>query len=263
MFNWSLFFILIIICIPGVAIAAHGGMATIERLVTSSGEDQKLPPKNVLMILSALQSLVFVGIAVAVGTALVGRVGLSAPVFQAAAARESIWTEVSVQWLPALAVGLLGALVFIGAYYGFFRPRLDRETVSATEGLRAGLGIWGRVFFGGIVEEVLIRWGLMTLFLWLLSLLLNSITPVIYWIAIILSGLLFALGHIPGSLAAGAKKTPMFYAATLILNVWVSLVCGWLFWQYGLFAAMLAHALLHLIWSPIEQRTRAVSETDG
>lgn len=260
MFDWNLFFILVVVSIPGAVFAARAGMVMIENPIASGGTDQKLPPKNVLQVLATVQSLVLTAIAAAIGTALADRVGLAAPVFQAASAGNPVWPEIHAQLAPALLMGSVGALVFLVAYYGYFRPRLDKETVHATEDLRGALGLWGRIFYGGIVEEILARWGLMTLFLWILSLIVESLTPLVYWISILLSGLLFALGHIPGSLAAGAKKTPMFYAATLFLNGWASLIFGWLFWQHGLMAAMLAHALLHLLWHLLEKRTWAALE---
>jgi hypothetical protein len=37
-----------------------------------------------------------------------------------------------------------------------------------------------------------------------------------------------------------------------VLNLWASLVCGWLFWQYGLWAAMVAHMAFHLVWMPFD-----------
>ena len=256
MFDWNLFLILVLVSIPGAIFAARTGLSTIEGLIAKGGIDQKLPPKNMLLVLAGVQSLVLAAVAAAIGTALAGRVGLAAPVFQAASQGNPLGPEISAQAGPALWAGLIGALVFLSAYYAFFRPRLDKETVRVTEKLRGSLGLWGRIFYGAIVEEILVRWGLMTLFLWSLSLIADPLTPLVYWIAILLTGLLFALGHIPGSLASGAKKTKMFYAATLFLNAWASLVFGWLFWQYGLFAAMLAHALLHLLWHPIEKRVR-------
>jgi hypothetical protein len=38
----------------------------------------------------------------------------------------------------------------------------------------------------------------------------------------------------------------------IILNLWATLICGWLFWQYGLLAAMIAHMLYHLVWLPFD-----------
>lgn len=39
---------------------------------------------------------------------------------------------------------------------------------------------------------------------------------------------------------------------TVIDNGWVGIAFGWLFWQYGLLAAILSHALIHVLWFPIE-----------
>jgi hypothetical protein len=38
----------------------------------------------------------------------------------------------------------------------------------------------------------------------------------------------------------------------IVLNLWATLICGWLFWQYGLLAAIIAHMLYHLIWLPFD-----------
>ena len=38
----------------------------------------------------------------------------------------------------------------------------------------------------------------------------------------------------------------------IVLNLWATLICGWLFWQYGLLAVMIAHMLYHLVWLPFD-----------
>lgn len=144
-------------------------------------------------------------------------------------------------------------MAFLFLYYGVFRPRLDRGTLRALEGLRNGIGIWGRVLYGGIAEEVLSRWGLMSALAWLFSLPLGEGSYTAMWLAIVVSGILFGLGHAPSYLAAGCRRTPAFVSTMLVLNLWASLIFGWLFWQYGLLAAMVAHALFHLVWWPVDR----------
>ena len=140
----------------------------------------------------------------------------------------------------------------VALYYGVFRPRLDAETREHWDRLRNRLGIWGRLTYGGIAEEVIARWGLMSAFVWLGMLVAGAPTPAVVWIAILLSGVLFGLGHAPSYLAAGCHKSPAFFGAMIALNLWASLIFGWLFWQYGLLAAMLAHTLFHLVWWPFD-----------
>lgn len=259
MFEWRLFVCLVLVCIPGIVITVGGALRTMERQIKENlPEGKDLPARAVLMLVSSIQSLVLVSIAAAVGTLLAPRVGLGAPVFEALVAGEPLWPALQPQMARSLLVGVTGALLFVAAYYWFFRPRLDSETVEAMERLRNGIGIWGRVLYGGIAEEVLTRWGLMTLLVWLGSLLVpgsspeGTAAPAVVWIAIVVSGILFGLGHLPSYLAAGCLKSPMLVASMLCLNLWGSLIFGWLFWQYGLVAAMVAHMLFHLVWWPFD-----------
>ena len=62
----------------------------------------------------------------------------------------------------------------------------------------------------------------------------------------------FRLGH--ASLWLVRQVTPLFLALMIVLNLWATLICGWLFWQYGLLAAMIAHMLYHLVWLPFDLR---------
>jgi hypothetical protein len=68
------------------------------------------------------------------------------------------------------------------------------------------------------------------------------------------SGLLFGIGHLPGYITAGCVPTPTFLALMLFLNLWATVVCGWLLWEHGLLAAMIAHMLYHLVWYPFDVR---------
>jgi len=205
-----------------------------------------------LTIASVVQSLVVLAVPAAVGTAVAYRVGLRAPVFQALLAGAPLWPVVRSRILPTLVIGIAGALIFVAMYYGLFRPWLDEETRTHWDELRNGLGIWARLLYGGIAEEVLTRWGLMSLLVWLGTLVVGRPTPIVVWIAILISGVLFGLGHAPSYLAAGCHKTLAFFSAMIVLNLWASLIFGWLFWQHGLIAAIAAHMLFHLVWWPFD-----------
>jgi hypothetical protein len=253
-FNWALFFCLTTVCLPGIVVAIPKVLKSLEKTILSSlPEGKKLPPKSVLVLITIAQSLVLVAIAAAIGVALADRVGLHAPFFEALVAGGSLNEALRPQLAPALIGGVGGALLLMTAYYLIFRPRIDQQTVKAMEDLRNGLGVWARLLYGGIYEEVLIRWGLMTLFVWLGTLMTGSPAPAVIWIAIVISGVLFGLGHLPVHLAAGCKKTPMFLTAIITLNLWVAIIFGWLFWQYGLLCAILAHMVFHLVWLPFDQ----------
>lgn len=258
MFNWRLFMILIVICLPGIVLVVPRSLAAVQGLLEKNLKPgQSVPPFPMLVFLAGLQATVLVSLAAALGVATMSRTELSAPFLEGLAAGRVSLALLAEQLWPALWGGVVAALPFLFAYYGYFRPNLDETTVTVTEALRAKLGFWGRLFYGGIYEEVLVRWGLMGLFAWLGSLLVGEAHFAVIWSAILLSGLLFAYGHLPGSYAAGAQKSTLLLAATLALNGWAALVFGYLFWQVGLTAAILAHMLLHLAWYPLERRYQA------
>ena len=256
MFNWPLFTILVLVCIPGLVVTITSNMNLIEAAARSQAKGgRKPPPRQVLAFASFAQSLVLVMIAAAAGVALAPSVGLSAPFFEALVTPGvSAWAALQPQLLPALVVGVAGGLVFVAAYYLLFRPRFDEPTLVAIEGLRMNMGMQTRILYGGIVEEVLTRWGLMTLFVWLGSLVFGQSSDLVMWLAIVISGILFGLGHVPGMVAAGARKSPVFYTAEISLNLWAAILFGWLFWHYGLAAAMIAHTLFHVVWFPFDRR---------
>ncbi len=110
------------------------------------------------------------------------------------------------------------------SYYGLFRPKLDPTTLRAVEGLRNGIGIWGRILYGGIAGKG---------------------SYVAMWLAILVSGILFGLGHEPSYLAAGCRRTPAFFSTMLVLNLWGSLIFGWRYWQHGSWRP----------WSPMHSST--------
>ncbi|MDR3476599.1 MAG: CPBP family intramembrane metalloprotease [Gammaproteobacteria bacterium] len=212
---------------------------------------KKLPSRKLFIIISTVQTLILISLAAAFGVAASNQTNLHAPFLEALVSGKIAWDALQPQILPSLVVGIAGAVIFLMVYYGVCRPRLDKKTIQCMESLRMSSGIWGRVLYGGIVEEVLSRWGLMMFFVWV-GTFFGGPSPFILWAAIIISGLLFGLGHLPAYLSFGCKKTPAFMISMLGLNLWASIIFGWLFWHYGLCAAMIAHALFHLVWYPFD-----------
>jgi len=263
-FDWALWFVLIIVCVPGILISIPRLTSTVEKIAANQGEtDRPLPPRPVLFLLQVVQLLIFIGILDALGVALAPRVGLSAPFFSALVSESAAWPALQEQLLPAFTAGLIGAAIFVAAYYLIFRPRLDPESLTASEELRQALGPAARLLYGGIVEEVIARWGLMTLFVWLLYLVVGEATAAVMWGGIIISGVLFGLGHLPSYKAAGARLTRSYVTFAILLNLWASIIFGLLYWQVGLAAAMIAHMLFHLVWLPFDRPAKNLEEADS
>jgi membrane protease YdiL (CAAX protease family) len=114
------------------------------------------------------------------------------------------------------------------------------------------------VFYGGITEEIMMRWGLMTSLVFLSSWLRGWIgtrqntvfgpQPArVFWSSICLAAFVFALVHLPTA-AAVASLTEIVVARVLLLNAIAGVIFGWLFWRYTLESAMVAHAALHVVF---------------
>jgi len=253
MFNWNLITILVLISLPGIIVTTPDLVRSITRALKPKLPTGKtLPPAPVLGILLGLEVLILVSASAILGSLAAIKVTLRAPFFEALASGGDAWSSASPQFLPMLIGGILGGLVLVAVYYRIFRPRLDSQTVLSMEGLRLEMGLSGRLLYGGILEEVLTRWGMMSAFAWLGIKLTGSASPGVFWAAIVISGVIFGLLHIPNYVIAGSHLTANFVVLMLFLNLWASLVFGWLFWQYGLLAAIGAHMIFHLIWFPFD-----------
>jgi len=112
------------------------------------------------------------------------------------------------------------------------------------------------VLYGGIVEEILLRLLIMSLFvlmLWKLFVKSNDNMNIPNWIyisAIILAAILFAAGHIPFTAQSIGLSTPILIRG-LILNGVGGLGFGYLYWRKGLAYSMLAHGTTHVFMQAI------------
>jgi hypothetical protein len=144
--------------------------------------------------------------------------------------------------LAGIGAGLTGGslLVLLSALY---KPYLPEAFASLSDSMAPG--VWVRMLYGGITEEILMRYGLMSLLVWVgIKAGLPVRTPV-YLLAIVLSSLLFALGHFPIVYMAVPEPPMPLLTYILIGNTLGGLIFGWLFWKMGLESAILAHMAAH------------------
>ena len=248
-FDVPLFMLISAFAVMAIVIAVPGQV----KGLLSRRSDITAPALVVMVGMAVQQSFFAVGLAAA-GTALAPRTGLSAPWFVAVSHGEGLGLSEAAAQLPAaLIVGTGSVVVFLLLYYRVFRPRMASEDVARTEELRNSMGVLGRLLMGGVVEEVMFRWGIMSGMAWLAVSVVGMPVASGMWAAIVVAGLLFGLGHLPGMAAVGVKITKLIAAAAISLNMVVALAFGWLFWQHGLLAAIVAHALLHAVWHPLER----------
>ncbi|MDD2700695.1 MAG: CPBP family intramembrane metalloprotease [Sideroxydans sp.] len=230
--------LLLLMALPGVIVTSW---IALPLLVDVS----KTPvPLETLQVASAVQGAVFVLIAALVGASLAPRVGLAAPAVSAVASRGSVLNALRPQVVPGLVGGAIGAIVILGFYV--FAPESLKAIQPDTP-----LPLVVRVLYGGITEEVLVRWGLMTVLVWVgwraLRRDLQEPSAGIIWGAIAISALVFGLSHLPSVAQSLPAVTPYFAAYVTIGNALFGLIAGHLFWRYGLEAAVIAHVSAHIL----------------
>ena len=222
-----------------------GAVAVTVGLLPQLSANMPLPgPVWLITAASASQSALFVALAVWGGVALAPAVGLRAPGFEAAALRRPIMSALKPQILPGLIAGVPGGVLL------FASLRLSPAPIAALQG-QFTPPLYARVLYGGITEEVLLRWGLMTVFTWLAWRFVQrksgAVKVGLVWLAIAASALLFGAGHLPlAHFLIGSLNGPVVLFV-VGLNAAFGFLFGWLYWRCGLESAMIAHAVAHLV----------------
>ena len=196
-----------------------------------------------LPAVAVLQSSLLLALAAAAGAALAPKVGLHAPIAEALASSRPAGPAVRSQLLPGLAGAAFGTVLLLAL--GAVAP----DAIAALEG-QFDPPLWLRVLYGGITEEVLIRWGVMTAVVWVgwrfVQRRDGSPRPAVVWTAIIVSALLFGAGHLPVAAELTGSLTLPVVVYVVLGNSAFGIVAGWLYWKKGLEAAFFAHVGTHV-----------------
>jgi membrane protease YdiL (CAAX protease family) len=231
--NWKLFFILL----GATLISSVMALPYIFSLVKGMG----VAITPVLIIAQIIQGGILFSIAIYFGLRMSKKIGLGLPIVEGLLNKENQKENIKLILWPSIGSGVLAAMLIIIFSFPFGSLSIDF--------LKAAIAVpaWKSFlisFYGGITEEVLMRLFLMTLIVWM-TLKIKSTsegkaTVVGVWFAIILSSIIFGLGHLPitGSLAA---ITPVVVVRAIVLNGIGGIIFGWLYWKKGLESAMIAH----------------------
>lgn len=214
-------------------------------------ESEKLQlPLWTIKLLSLIQPTLLLSVAVLIGIILADKVGLSAPLAEAVSNGTSISLAIGPQVFPGIIGGLAGGIVLTAIEF-FAKFLLPSDFVMKVEELSSNTSFITRILYGGITEELLLRWGMMTLLVWIgwrIFLKGQSEPSTFCFIAAIsLSALLFGLGHLPLAFVLGTQITTLVIAYVIVGNSVFGLIAGYLYWHKGLEAAMISHMLVHIV----------------
>lgn len=199
---------------------------------------------------SLLQPAILLAIAVLIGTALARKVGLTSPVAEALASGGPAIQAFRPQWVPGLVGGFSGGITIV-AIALIWNPLLPPDVVARVAELGNILPISTRILYGGFTEELLLRWGLMTLLVWIpwRAFQKRDELPKPRYVisAILISSFIFAIGHLPIASMLVPKLTIALTSYVIAANSVFGLIAGYLYWKRGLESAMLAHMLTHVV----------------
>ena len=246
-FNWKVFFIVWgavifgVIAILPYSLELQGGIL----------QELDLPISLPLLIsIQIAQSAVLLGVLTALGLFFANRIGLGLPILEARLNGESVVDKLRAILPVSITVGVVASLLIIGLELIYFQPALLRELGDSADALNlqtAQPAAWKGFlasFYGGIVEEVLLRLFIMSLFAWIGSFISKTTdgrpASAVFWMANILAAVLFGLGHLPAT-AMIIPLTPLVITRAIVLNGLAGIGFGYLYWKRGLESAMIAH----------------------
>jgi membrane protease YdiL (CAAX protease family) len=242
--NWKLFIVLLIASLITTL------MVLPYTLAISPGLAEIFTP--FVLIAQLIQTLVIFSIAIFIGLSLYKRVGFNLPILEG--------------WLEGKEVGnylksVLGISIGLGVLSGVLIILLSflfTPVSSIFQNAEISVPIWKGFlasFYGGIGEEILLRLFLMTLVVWIIFKIKKTADgkpiDIGIWLAIIISAVIFGLGHLPitGTITS---ITPLIVVRAVLLNGVGGIIFGWLYWKKGLESAMIGHfsadIVLHVIF---------------
>ena len=198
-----------------------------------------IPVEILLGIVTAVQSLGYGVILGGVGIYLAKKIGL--------------WKdEKSIEKQPliaALIIAIVGGFMLILPDIFWFGKQ-SQAIMDTYEAKPTISYLIATVTYGAVIEEVLLRLFAMSLVAFILHKIFGkkeekpSVTVLV--VANIVAATLFAVGHLPTNFALFGSSFLIVFRC-LLLNGVFGLAFGWLYRQYGLRYAMIAHGGCHIV----------------
>ena len=239
--NWKMFFILLIVCVISSLLVLPYAME-----LTSS----EVEITAINLLLSATQNLVMFAVVIFFGLLLSKKVGMGLPILQGTLEGINQNKVLKSIIAPSVFWGVLAGILIILLSIPFNRliPELSSSEVAPTiwKGFLAS-------FYGGIAEEILLRLFVVSLIVWITFKIKKTAdghpTNFGIWLSIILSAIIFGIGHLPAT-AEMVPLTGLVITRAILLNGIGGIIFGWLYWKKGLESAIIAHFSTDIVLHP-------------
>lgn len=194
-------------------------------------------------LLSLINPSLMLLLAVSVGTILYDKVNFQLPIIE-----KLIYKNKTIELQCILKYGIIGGIIggiLITLTVIVFYPILPPEFIELGKEIKPSIA--ASFLYGGFTEEIIMRFGLMTFFVWLMFKVFKKLNPSIYWIGIIISAIIFGFGHFPIVFAMIGSPSIELLTYVLIGNAVGGIIFGWLYWKKGLESAIIAHVFAHVV----------------
>ncbi|MFC6940745.1 CPBP family intramembrane glutamic endopeptidase [Salinirubellus sp. GCM10025818] len=204
--------------------------------------------------LSGINPLLLLSVACLLGAYTAPRAGLRSYLLDRVATGEAVWPRLRADVGLAVGLGVLGAVSIVvldTVLAPFVAQDLPQSAIGGARPTVVDVLAYApvRFLYGGVTEELMLRFGLMSALVFggwhVTGRPGEGPRPGVVWAAILISAVLFGVGHLP-ALAQSVDLTPALIARTVLLNALVGVVFGWLYWRRSLEAAMVAHTTFHV-----------------
>ncbi|MDD6039424.1 MAG: CPBP family glutamic-type intramembrane protease [bacterium] len=201
---------------------------------------EQLGSRQALFATTMIQALIYSLFAWVVGYFIVDRLGLM----------KSFRFEIPVLKKVCPVIIVLG-LIFASDY--FVMGKLIPEVAADYEKGISPAYFISSLTYGGVIEEILLRWFFMGLIAWILVMIFarktdkKEIPDWIFIVANVIAALVFSAGHLPATQMFFGRITGLILFRCFLLNGMFALFFGRWFRKYGIQYAMLGHFGIHLI----------------
>ena len=194
-------------------------------------------------LLSLVNPTILLTIGVVLGTVLYDKVQLRLPLIENVLFKNKTGIK-NTLFSHGILGGILAGILITGISAAFM-PSLPNSFVEMGEKFNPNILV--RFLYGGFTEEIMMRFGLMTVIAWICFKIAGKLSAAVYWISILIAALLFALGHLPMAITLAGELTPLLLLYIIIGNAVGGIIFGWLYWKQGLESAMIAHIFAHVV----------------
>ena len=216
------------------------------KLIEITGQEPPIPIP-VIQAASVLQSSILLLGMVFLGAWLTPKLNLGTPILDFFLRGRKNDLKLKKIILPSAFGGALGGTLII-LFYNFSSPALPPEFVE--NGNKFTLPLITKLLYGGVTEEILVRWGMMSLFTWICYRTIqrsdSSIKTYNFVLGIFASAILFGALHIGAANILSPVLTIQLIFYIIIANSIFGILAGFLFWKNGLESAIIAHMMCHL-----------------